>query len=251
MPDTAEKLHNPVVSREEWLAARKALLAKEKDLTRQRDEVSAARRALPWVQIEKTYIFETLEGPKTLGELFDGRSQMIVHHFMLGPGWKEGCIGCSFAADHAEGALIHLENHDVSYLRVSRAPLAELEAYRRRMGWCARWVSSHDSDFNYDFQVSFTPEQLARGEIDYNYAKSGIQSEDLSGLSVFYRNADGEVFHTYSTFARGDEMLDTSYMFLDLTPKGRNETGPHYNLMDWVRRHDEYGMAGPQPAAGE
>ncbi|WP_035724275.1 DUF899 domain-containing protein [Fodinicurvata fenggangensis] len=244
-------LQNAVVSREDWLEARKALLAREKELTRQRDALSAARRELPWVKVEKTYVFETLEGPKSLGELFEGRSQMIVHHFMFGPGWKEGCIGCSFAADHAEGALVHLENHDVSYLRVSRAPLAELEAYRQRMGWCARWVSSHDSDFNYDFQVSFTPEQLARGEIDYNYAKSGIQSEDLGGLSVFYRNAEGEVFHTYSAFGRGDELLDTTYMFLDLTPEGRNETGPHYNLMDWVKRHDDYGTPAARALAGE
>lgn len=244
-------LQNAVVSREDWLEARKALLVREKELTRQRDELSAARRDLPWVKVEKTYVFETLKGPKSLGELFDGRSQMIVHHFMFGPGWKEGCIGCSFAADHAEGALVHLENHDVSYLRVSRAPLAELEAYRQRMGWRARWVSSHDSNFNYDFQVSFTPEQLARGKIDYNYAKSAIQSEDLGGLSVFYRNAKGEVFHTYSTFGRGDEMLDTTYMFLDLTPKGRNETGPHYNLMDWVKRHDDYETPAARALAGE
>ncbi|WP_022729925.1 DUF899 domain-containing protein [Fodinicurvata sediminis] len=244
-------LQNAVVSREEWLEARKALLAREKELTRQRDELSAARRELPWVKVEKTYVFETLEGPKSLGELFEGRSQMIVHHFMFGPGWTEGCIGCSFAADHAEGALVHLENHDVSYLRVSRAPLAELEAYRQRMGWRARGVSSHDSDFNYDFQVSFTPEQLAKGDVVYNYAKSGIQSEDLSGLSVFYRNDEGEVFHTYSTFGRGDELMDTSYMFLDLTPKGRNETGPHYNLMDWVKRHDDYGTPAARAAAGE
>lgn len=244
-------LQNAIVSRDDWLEARKALLVREKELTRQRDDLAAARRNLPWMKVEKTYTFETLEGPRSLGVLFEGRSQMIVHHFMFGPGWTEGCIGCSFAADHAEGALVHLENHDVSYLRVSRAPLAELEAYRQRMGWRARWVSSHDSDFNYDFGVSFTPEQIARGEIDYNYAKSDIQSEDLSGLSVFYRNDKGEIFHTYSTFGRGDELLDTTYMFLDLTPKGRNETGPHYNLMDWVKRHDDYETPSARAVAGE
>lgn len=244
-------LQNAVVSRDDWLEARKALLAREKELTRQRDELNAARRALPWVKVEKIYVFDTLDGRKTLGELPEGRSQMIVHHFMFGPGWTEGCIGCSFAADHAEGALVHLENHDVSYLRVSRASLAELEAYRQRMGWRARWVSAHDSDFNYDFNVSFTSEQLASGKIDYNYAKSGIQSEDLSGFSVFYRNDEGDIFHTYSTYGRGDELMDTTYMYLDLTPKGRNEAGPHYNLMDWVKRHDSYGAPESHAVAGE
>ncbi|NIC04839.1 DUF899 domain-containing protein [Billgrantia bachuensis] len=235
---------HPVVSRDEWLAARKELLKREKELTRLRDDLNAKRRALPWVKVEKEYVFDTPEGAKTLAELFDGRSQLIVHHFMFGPGWEAGCIGCSFAADHIEGTLVHLEHHDVSLVRVSRAPLTEIEAYRKRMGWQVKWVSSHDSDFNYDYQVSFRPEEIAKGAVIYNYATANVSIEDLSGLSVFYRSANGDVFHTYSTYGRGDELVDSTYMLLDMTPKGRNETGPHHNLMDWVKRHDEYESAG-------
>ena len=204
------------------------------------DDLSAKRRALPWVKIEKEYVFDTLGGHMTLADLFDGRSQLIVHHFMFGPGWEAGCIGCSFAADHIEGTLVHLKHHDVSLVRVSRAPLAEIEAYRQRMGWRAKWVSSYGSDFNYDFHVSFRPEEIAKGEVTYNYATSNVSIEDLSGLSVFYRDTSGDIFHTYSTYGRGDELVDSTYMLLDMTPKGRNETGPHHNLMDWVKRHDEY-----------
>ncbi|MDL0434087.1 thioredoxin family protein [Marinobacter sp. TBZ242] len=233
-------MSHPVVSREEWLTARKVLLAKEKELTRLRDGLNAKRRALPWVKVEKAYVFDTLGGRRTLADLFDGRSQLIVHHFMFGPGWEAGCIGCSFAADHIEGTLVHLEHHDVSLVRVSRAPLGEIEAYRQRMGWRAKWVSSHGSDFNYDYHVSFRPEEIAKGEVTYNYATSNVSIEDLSGLSVFYRDANGDIFHTYSTYGRGDELVDGTYMLLDMTPKGRNETGPHHNLMDWVKRHDEY-----------
>ncbi|TFH88568.1 DUF899 domain-containing protein [Billgrantia azerbaijanica] len=232
-----------IVSRDEWLIARKELLAREKELTRLRDELSAKRRALPWVKIEKAYVFDTLEGRKTLAELFAGRSQLIVHHFMFGPGWEAGCIGCSFTADHIEATRVHLEHHDVSLVRVSRAPLAEIEAYRKRMGWQVKWVSSHGSDFNYDYQVSFTPEAIARGAVTYNYAAAKVSIEDLSGLSVFYRDANGDVFHTYSTYGRGDELVDSTYMLLDMTPRGRNEMGPHHNLMDWVKRHDEYAPA--------
>lgn len=239
MPAHDETSH-PVVSRKEWLAARKELLTREKELTRLRDELSAKRRALPWVKIEKEYTFDTLEGRRTLAELFEGRSQLIVHHFMFGPGWEAGCIGCSFTADHIEGTRVHLEHHDVSLVRISRAPLAEIDTYRKRMGWQVKWVSSHGSDFNYDYQVSFRPEEIAKGEVTYNYAMSHVSIEDLSGLSVFYRDASGDIFHTYSTYGRGDELVDSTYMLLDMTPKGRNETGPHYNLMDWVRRHDEY-----------
>ncbi len=234
------EMSHPVVSREEWLTARKVLLAKEKELTRLRDDLNAKRRALPWVKVEKAYVFDTLGGRRTLADLFDGRSQLIVHHFMFGPGWEAGCIGCSFAADHIEGTLVHLEHHDVSLVRVSRAPLGEIEAYRQRMGWRAKWVSSHGSDFNYDYHVSFRPEEIAKGEVTYNYATSNVSIEDLSGLSVFYRDANGDIFHTYSTYGRGDELVDGTYMLLDMTPKGRNETGPHHNLMDWVKRHDEY-----------
>ncbi len=232
-----------IVSRDEWLVARQELLAREKELTRLRDALNAKRRALPWVKVEKAYAFDTLEGRRTLAELFDGRSQLIVHHFMFGPGWGAGCIGCSFAADHIEGTRVHLEHHDVSLVRVSRAPLAEIDAYRKRMGWQVKWVSSHGSDFNYDYGVSFTPEEIAKGAVTYNYATANVSIEDLSGLSVFYRDANGEVFHTYSTYGRGDELVDSTYMLLDMTPRGRNETGPHHNLMDWVKRHDEYAAA--------
>ena len=238
-----DAMSHPVVSRDEWLVARKELLAREKELTRLRDALNAKRRALPWVKVEKAYAFDSLEGRKTLAELFDGRSQLIVHHFMFGPGWEAGCIGCSFTADHIEGTRVHLEHHDVSLVRISRAPLDEIEAYRRRMGWQVKWVSSHGGDFNYDYQVSFTPEEIAKGEVTYNYATSNVSIEDLSGLSVFYRDANGEVFHTYSTYGRGDELVDSTYMLLDMTPRGRNETGPHHNLMDWVKRHDEYAAA--------
>ena len=235
-----DEMSHPVVSREKWLTARKELLAREKELTRLRDDLSAKRRALPWVKIEKEYVFDTLGGHMTLADLFDGRSQLIVHHFMFGPGWEAGCIGCSFAADHIEGTLVHLKHHDVSLVRVSRAPLAEIEAYRQRMGWRAKWVSSYGSDFNYDFHVSFRPEEIAKGEVTYNYATSNVSIEDLSGLSVFYRDTSGDIFHTYSTYGRGDELVDSTSMLLDITPQGRNEPGPLHNLMDWVKRHDEY-----------
>jgi predicted dithiol-disulfide oxidoreductase (DUF899 family) len=233
-------MQHAIVSREEWLAARRQHLLKEKELTRLRDKLSAERRELPWVKVEKEYVFDTPEGKTTLADLFEGRSQLIVQHFMLGPGWKAGCIGCSFAADHIEGTLVHLEHHDVSLVRVSRAPLAEIEAYRKRMGWTVKWVSSNGNDFNYDYHVSFTPDEIAKGKVYYNYDLRPSQGEEVSGISVFYTDETGDVFHTYSTYARGDELVDSTYMLLDMTPKGRNETGPHHNLMDWVRRHDEY-----------
>ena len=232
-----------IVSREEWLAARTALLAKEKEFTHRRDQLSAERRALPWVKVEKEYVFDTPNGRKTLADLFEGRSQLVVDHFMLGPGWKEGCVGCSFGADHM-GNLVHLEHHDVTVVVVSRAPLAEIEAYRKRMGWGFTWVSSYGSDFNYDYHVSFTAEEMAKGKVYYNYRMTDSGIDELPGLSVFYKDEAGNVFHTYSSYARGAEDLITTYMVLDLTPKGRNETGPHHNLMDWVRRHDEYDKAG-------
>lgn len=229
-----------IVSREAWLAARIELLAAEKELTRRRDRLSAARRALPWVRVNKAYVFDTPDGRQSLADLFAGRSQLVVKHFMLGPGWEAGCVGCSFGADHIGNALVHLEHHDVSVVVVSRAPLAEIEAYKRRMGWNFRWVSSYDSDFNYDFNVSFTPEQLAAGPVYYNYRETDGGMDELPGLSVFYKDEDGRVFHTYSSYARGAEELLTTYMVLDLTPKGRDETGPRRNLTDWVKRHDEY-----------
>jgi predicted dithiol-disulfide oxidoreductase (DUF899 family) len=235
---------HPVVSRDEWTAKRKELLRKEKELTRLHDQLNAERQALPWVKLEKDYVFDSSSGKVTLSELFEGRNQLIVHHFMLGPGWKEGCVGCSFHADHADGALIHLLNHDVNYVRVSRAPLSEIEAFNRRMGWHARWVSSYQSDFNYDFHVSFSEADRVRGKAYYNFTESDFFSEELSGVSVFYQDEAGSLFHTYSTHARGEEGIVGTYFYLDLTPLGRNETGPYQNLGDWVRHHDRYGASG-------
>ncbi|KDD59998.1 PF05988 family protein [Bordetella bronchiseptica OSU553] len=239
-----------VVSRQAWLERRRALLAREKAQTRLRDELAAQRRALPWVRVDKPYVFETARGRRTLADLFDGRSQLIVKHFMLGPGWGEGCVGCSFEVDHVEGALLHLRHHDVGYVAVSRAPLAEIEAFKRRMGWGFEWVSSYGDDFNFDYHVSFTPQDMARGRGQYNYAETELPIDELSGLSVFYRDAAGEVFHTYSAYGRGAEEVLGAYMLLDLTPKGRNETGPRHDLTDWVRHHDRYGAAGQVAATG-
>jgi predicted dithiol-disulfide oxidoreductase (DUF899 family) len=236
---------NPkIVSHAEWLHARKELLAKEKQLTHQRDEINRERRELPWIKVEKNYAFNGPNGQETLGDLFSGRTQLIVSHFMLGPGWKEGCVGCSFRSDHVDGCLAHLEHHDVSLVTISRAPWTEIEPFRQRMGWKFKWLSSYGSDFNYDFHVSFTPEEIATGQVYYNYQARDFLSEELSGLSIFYRDEAGNIFHTYSTYGRGDEMVDATYMYLDLTPKGRNEAGPHYNLGDWVRHHDRYGAGG-------
>ena len=234
----------PVVSQTEWLAARRALLAKEKEAVRLRDEVNAQRLALPWVRVEKRYTFDTAAGRRSLAELFAGRSQLIVYHFMLGPGWDAGCPGCSFLADHLDGALPHLEHHDVTLTAVSRAPLAEIAAYKARMGWSFPWVSSHGSDFNYDYHVSFTPEDLADGKVFYNFAEldAAQAAPELPGLSAFYKNEAGEVFHTYSSYARGPEELIGTLMILDRAPKGRNET----TIMDFVRRHDEYADAAPR-----
>lgn len=233
-----------ITSREEWLEARIALLAKEKQLTRLRDELAAERRALPWVRVEKDYLFHAPDGRKSLADLFEGRSQLIVKHFMLGPGWGEGCVGCSFECDHVEGALVHLEHHDVSYVAVARAPLAEIEAFRQRMDWRFRWVSSHGSNFNYDFNVSFTEAEMAAGRAYYNYRMAEVPLDELSGFSVFYRGDDGATYHTYSAYARGAEEVLGAYMYLDLTPKGRNETGPNHDLTDWVRHHDRYDSGG-------
>ncbi len=227
--------HN-VVSEQEWLQARRAHLLKEKEFTRQRDELSRQRRELPWVKVEKSYTFDTPDGNQTLADLFAGRSQLIVYHFMFGPGWKEGCKSCSFLVDHLEGAVVHLEHHDVSVAVVSRAPLAELEAYKQRMGWQFGWVSSNASDFNFDYHVSFSTEQIEKGKVFYNFEMDKISMEELPGISVFYKDADGTLFHTYSSYARGGDLLLTTYNYLDLTPKGRNESGG----MDWVKRHDEY-----------
>ena len=234
-----------VVSQAEWLAARKALLAKEKEFSKQRDALGAARRELPWVKVEKSYAFDGPQGRETLADLFGGKSQLMVYHFMLGPGWAAGCPSCSFLADHFDGAAIHLAQRDVSFVVVSRAPLAEIAAYKKRMGWKFKWVSSYGSDFNHDFHVSFTPEEKETAE--YNHVKSGFPSEEAPGLSAFIKQ-DGAVYHTYSTYARGLDMFIGAYHFLDVAPKGRDEGALPWS-MAWVKRHDEYAPE-PTPRAG-
>ena len=243
-------MQHRIVSRDQWVQERTAFLAKEKELTRLRDRLAEERRSLPWVLIDKTYMFDTPAGSKTLADLFDGRSQLIVKFFMLAPGQKEGCVGCSFEADHVDGALVHLRNHDVSYVAVARAPLPEIEAFKTRMGWRFDWVSSFGSDFSYDFNASFTPAQIADGTAVYNYRAGPLPLEDLSGFAVFCKDEQGRIFHTYSTFGRGLEELLGTYMFLDITPNGRNETGPNHSLTDWVRHHDRYGAEGHVSAIG-
>ncbi len=229
---------NPVVSREEWLEARRTLLQKEKEATRLRDRLNAERMALPWVKVDKDYTFQTPTGPKSLADLFDGRSQLMVYHFMFGPEWEAGCTGCSFQADHFDGMLPHLNNHDVTLVAVARAPLAKLEAYKQRMGWKFPWVSSFGSDFNFDYHVSFTQEDLAKDKVVYNFSEVAPSdaNDELPGLSAFYKNDKGEVFHTYSSYARGAEETLGTMMILDHAPKGRNEDA----TMDFVKRHDEY-----------
>jgi predicted dithiol-disulfide oxidoreductase (DUF899 family) len=225
-----------IVSRDEWLVARKSLLAKEKELTRRRDEISAERRALPWVKVEKTYMFDTSRGKRTLADLFDGRSQLAIYHFMLTPGSDHVCPGCSFLADHVDAARMHFEHNDLSFVAVSRAPLAQIEPVKKRMGWRFDCVSSYGSDFNFDYGVSFSDDQIARGVPAYNYGTSSYLGEDLPGTSVFHKDEKGDIFHTYSSYARGGDILLGAYNWLDLAPKGRNET----EIMDWVRLHDEY-----------
>ena len=228
-----------VVSHEDWLAARRQLLSEEKEFTRLRDRLSQQRRNLPWERVDKDYVFEGPRGRKTLSQLFDGKHQLAIYHFMLGPGWKEGCKSCSYWADNFNGIDVHLRQRDVSFLAISRAPLPEIEAFKRRMGWAFKWVSSFGSDFNYDYHVSFRPGQSASAEVTYNYAPSNTTMEELPGISVFYRDEGGAIFHTYSCYARGLDMLNGAYHYLDLTPKGRDEQGLSYP-MAWVRRHDEY-----------
>ena len=236
-----------IVSREQWLVARKDLLTREKELTRLRDQLSAERRALPWVKIDKEYVFDAPEGEVTLADLFQGRSQLFIKHFMMGPGQLTQCVGCSLEVDHIEGLLVHLEQHDVTYAVVARAPIKEIEAVRKRMGWRFRWVSSYHSDFNYDFHVSFTREEVASGRALYNYGKApewAAELKDLSGDSVFYKDEAGQIFHTYSTFGRGGEEFLGIYRILDAMPKGRNENGPYHSLTDWARPRNMYGRGG-------
>lgn len=232
-------IENEIVSREDWLEARRAFLAEEKAFTKQRDALSAKRRELPWVKVDKDYAFDTKAGRKTLAELFEDRSQLLMYHFMLGPDWKQGCKSCSFWADSFDGIDVHLAQRDVTFLAMSRAPLEKLESFRARMGWSFDWVSSAPSDFNVDYHVSFDPAQLAAGEAEYNYKPLGFEMDELTGISAFYRSDKGEVFHTYSTYGRGVDLMNTAYNYLDLTPKGRDE-GALDNTMAWLRHHDAY-----------
>ena len=229
-------MHHMVVSHDDWLAARKDFLKAEKELTHLRDKLARERLALPWERMDKDYVFDTLAGPRSLAELFEGRSQLLVQHFMFAPGWTQGCPSCSFMADHTDGMNLHLANHDVTVVAVSRAPLADIERYRQRMGWQFTWVSSFGSTFNYDFRVSFTPEEVASGHIDYNFGQWQETGEEWPGVTAFYKDEDGQVFRTYSTYGRGVEVMMGTYAMLDLMPKGRNET----EGMDWLRRHDRY-----------
>ncbi|WP_428429719.1 DUF899 domain-containing protein [Pararhizobium sp.] len=231
-------MSNPVVSRQEWLEARRVLLATEKEETKLRDKIRADRQNMPWVKVDKTYTFDTPAGKKTLAELFDGRSQLMIYHFMFGPDWEAGCPGCSFLSDHIDGTLAHLNNHDVTYVTVSRAPLDKIQAYKTRMGWKFPWVSSVSSDFNFDYHVSFTKEELESGKVFYNFREisSDDANDELPGMSAFIRDENGNVYHTYSDYARGGEEILTTLMILDRAPKGRNET----STLSFVKRHDEY-----------
>ena len=232
--------HHPVVSHEHWLAKRKELLRKEKELTRLHDQLASERRDLPWERVEKDYVFDGPGGKVALADLFAGRSQLAIYHFMFGPDWQEGCPSCSYVSDHIDAALPHLAARDVTVTMVSRAPLAKIEAFKKRLGWHFNWVSSNASDFNTDFRVSFNPEQMAQGKVDYNYTQQEFPSEEAPGLSIFYKNAAGEIFHTYSSFGRGLESLIGTYVMLDLVPKGRDEDDLDFS-MAWVRYHDKYG----------
>jgi predicted dithiol-disulfide oxidoreductase (DUF899 family) len=231
-------VQHKIVSQSDWLKARKALLTKEKEFTRARDALSVSRRELPWTPVEKNYAFDGPNGKETLSDLFGGKSQLVVYHFMLGPGWVQGCPSCSFLADHFDGAVVHLAQRDVSFVVISRAPLMEIGAYKKRMGWKFKWVSSFENDFNHDFHVSFTKEEVTKGA-EYNYKVDKIPSEELPGLSAFIRDNDGKVFHTYSSYARGLDILVGTYNFLDMASKGRDEGALPWT-MAWVRRHDEY-----------
>jgi predicted dithiol-disulfide oxidoreductase (DUF899 family) len=231
---------HPVVSHEAWLAARTAFLAKEKEFTRLRDELSRQRRDLPWERVEKEYVFEGPRGSETLAELFGKQSQLIVYHFMYAPDWDAGCKSCSFWADNFNGIDVHLRHRDVSFVAISRAPFAQLDAYRKRMGWSFKWLSAHGSDFNYDYYVAFTAEDLASGRALWNYARQTPPVQDMVGISAFYKDARGAIFHTYSCYTRGVDMVNGAYQYLDLAPKGRDEGGQKPHAQAWVHRHDEY-----------
>jgi predicted dithiol-disulfide oxidoreductase (DUF899 family) len=238
--ETNKSKGHAIVSREQWLSLRKELLLKEKELTRARDRINAERRTLPWVRVDKDYVFDAPSGEISLADLFDGRSQLVIYHFMFGPDWNEGCPSCSFVSDHIDGTLVHLAARDVTLAMVSRAPLVKIEAFKKRMGWRFKWVSSYGSDFNRDFHVSFTKAEMTRGKVDYNYTLQEFPSDEAPGLSVFCKDSSGDVFHTYSTYGRGLEPLVGTYMILDLVPKGRDEDHLGFT-MEWVRHHDRYG----------
>ena len=228
-----------VVSKKQWLAARKDLLVKEKKFTHLREQLARQRRQLPWVKVEKEYVFDGPKGRETLSDLFEGKSQLVVYHFMFGPEWGEGCSHCSFWADHYDGMGVHLNQRDVNFVVASRAPLAEILPFKKRMGWDFKWVSSFPSDFNYDFHVAFRPEEIEKGSVFYNYENVDMgDMTDREGISVFYKDKKGDLFHTYSTFARGIDMVNTTYQFLDLVPKGRDENPEE--PQDWVQYHDRY-----------
>lgn len=231
-----------VVSPERWLAARRKLLREEKKFTRQQDRLNERRRALPWLKIEKPYVFQSRKGRVTLADLFAGRSQLIVQHFMLGPGWEEGCPSCSFMMDHLAATVVHLGARDVSFAAISHAPIAGILRFQKRMKWKVNWVSSHGSDFNRDFNVSYPPAEIEKGPVFYNFARRKMPVEELPGISVFARDASGAVYRTYSTYGRGLEFTMGTYPLLDLVPRGRDEQELDYG-MQWVRHHDSYDHA--------
>ncbi|MBV8792516.1 MAG: DUF899 domain-containing protein [Pseudolabrys sp.] len=233
-------MDHKVGTHEEWLAARLKLLEREKALTRERDAVAAERRALPWIKVEKNYVFDSATGKVSLSDLFENRSQLMIYHFMYSPDWEAGCSGCSFLSDHVDSARQHFEHNDLSFAAVSRTPVEKIEAYKKRMGWKFQWVSSLHNDFNYDFHVSFTKQQLEAGPVDYNFRKQKMTMEDMHGESMFFKDKDGTIYHTYSSFERAGEDIAATYRFLDLAPLGRNE-GPNGNMGKWMKRHDEYG----------
>lgn len=231
--------NHPVVSHEAWLQSRRQFLVREKEFNRLRDQLSADRRSLPWERVDKPYVFEGPNGRETLADLFAGRSQLVVYHFMLGPDWEEGCKSCSFWADNMNGIDIHLAHRDVTLLLISSAPLSRINAYKQRMGWSLKWVSSAGCDFNRDYHVTFTPDELQKGEVLYNYAWKKLSGTEQPGISVFYKGADGTIYHTYSTYSRGLDMMNGAYHYLDLVPKGRDEANMRPR-MQWVRWHDRY-----------
>jgi predicted dithiol-disulfide oxidoreductase (DUF899 family) len=231
--------NHQIVSKNEWITARKVLLKKEKEFTALRDQLSQQRRDLPWVAVDKEYVFDGPNGKETLSDLFDGRSQLIIYHFMYDPNWDVGCPSCSFWSDNFNGIVVHLNQRDVTMIAVSRAPYNKIDAYKKRLGWDFKWVSSYNTDFNFDYHVSFTKVELEKKEAFYNYTIQDPSVSELPGVSVFYKDPSDKIFHTYSAYERGIDILNNTYNYLDLVPKGRDEDGYDFP-MAWVRRHDEY-----------